>query len=58
MSITRINEFKAAEDKPEALFVFLKSLIPYISSCDGCLSCEVLQNNEDQSSFVVVENGT
>ena len=55
MSITRINEFQAAEDKAEELFEFLNSLTPYISSSDGCLSCEVLRSTEDQGSFVVLE---
>ncbi len=55
MSIKRINEFQAAEDKPEELFEFLKSLVPYISSSEGCSSCEVLWNDEIQASFVVLE---
>ena len=55
MSITRINEFKSAENKDEELFKFLKSLIPYISSSDGCLSCEVLQSLENSSNFIVIE---
>lgn len=44
MGITRINEFQAAEGKAEELFTFLKSLIPYISSSEGCKSCEVLRS--------------
>ncbi len=55
MSITRINEFQAAEGKSEELADFLKSLVPYISSCEGCTSCEVLRNREDQDRFVVIE---
>ena len=55
MSITRINEFQAAEGKEEELFLFLKSLMPYISSSQGCLSCEVLRSEEDNNSFVVLE---
>jgi quinol monooxygenase YgiN len=55
MNITRINEFKATEDKEEKLFEFLNSLVPYISSCEDCLSCEVLRSHDDQSSFVVIE---
>ncbi len=55
MSITRINEFQAAEGKAEELFGFLKSLIPHISSSEGCKSCEVLRNKDSQESFVVIE---
>lgn len=55
MTITRINEFQAAESKAEELFEFLKSLIPYILSSTGCLSCEVLRNDENRNSFIVIE---
>ena len=55
MSITRINTFQAAEGKGEDLYHFLKSLAPYITSCDGCISCEVLRNNESSEHFVIIE---
>ncbi|WDE12984.1 putative quinol monooxygenase [Thalassomonas haliotis] len=55
MSVTRINEFLAAEGKAEELFTFLKSLMSYISSSDGCESCEVLQSNDNEHIFVVIE---
>ncbi|MES2825725.1 MAG: antibiotic biosynthesis monooxygenase family protein [Pseudomonadota bacterium] len=55
MSIIRINEFQAAEGKGDELFNFLKTLIPYISSSDGCLSCEVLRKTDDSNNFVVLE---
>jgi len=55
MNVTRINEFQAAEGKAEELFEFLKSLLPYITSSEGCESCEVLRNKDAQESFVVIE---
>jgi heme oxygenase (mycobilin-producing) len=55
MSITRINEFQAAAGESENLFIFLKSLIPYISGSEGCISCEVLRNASASDSFVVIE---
>ncbi|MFC3152281.1 putative quinol monooxygenase [Litoribrevibacter euphylliae] len=55
MSITRINEFQAADGKAADLFTFLKSLKTYISSSPGCESCEVLQSNDNDSLFVVIE---
>src|SRR5665213_380453 len=55
MSIIRINEFQAAAGKGENLFSFLKSLVPYISSCEGCLSCEVLKHSDKTGEFVVLE---
>jgi len=55
MSITRINEFQAAEGKVVELFTFLKELKEYIASSQGCESCEVLQNKDNESLFVVIE---
>ncbi|MBU2978775.1 antibiotic biosynthesis monooxygenase family protein [Alteromonas sp. C1M14] len=55
MSVTRINKFKSADGKEAELFDFLKSLTPYITSSEGNLSYEVLQNSEDQSDFVIIE---
>ena len=55
MSITRINEFQAAEGKSNECFDFLKSLVPHISSSEGCISCDVLRNTENENSFVVLE---
>jgi len=55
MSITHITEFEAAENQSDALYEFLQSLIPYISSSQGCLSCEILKSTDDASRFVAVE---
>lgn len=55
MSITRVNEFQSAQEKEEKLFKFLKSLISYITSSEGCISCEVLRSNESKDKFLVIE---
>ena len=55
MSVTRLNEFQAAKGKGQALYDFLKSLIPYIQNSNGCLSCEVLRNQENPDVFIVIE---
>lgn len=55
MSITRINEFQTTQEKSDELFVFLKSLAPYISSSDGCLSYDVLREHESDNCFIVIE---
>jgi len=55
MTVTRITEFTAAENKATDLYEFLKSLIPYISSCEGCSLCEVLQNVDNELNFTVIE---
>lgn len=52
--ITRISEFQAAPGKEDDLYVFLKSLVPYISSCEGFLSCEVLRDAEKTDYFAVL----
>lgn len=55
MEVTRINEFQASEGNSAELHGFLKSLMPYINSSQGCISCEVLQNIEDTTIFFVIE---
>jgi quinol monooxygenase YgiN len=55
MSITRINKFEAAPNKAEELDGFLKSILPYISSCEGSLSCEILRDVENKNKFAVIE---
>ncbi len=55
MNITRVNQFQSAQKKEEELFKFLKSLIPYITSSEGCISCEILRSNESKDQFLVIE---
>lgn len=53
--ITRVNRFRALDDKTEQMFEFLQSLVPYISGCDGCISCELLRQQDDPSRMLVIE---
>lgn len=55
MTVTRINQFKAAPQQEDALYDFLHSLIPYITASEGNQGCEVLRHHEAKDSFVVVE---
>ena len=55
MSITHITEFEAAENQEDDLYAFLQSLIPYILSSQGCLSCEILKSTDDASRFVAID---
>lgn len=55
MIITRINEFQSAIDKTDELYTFLQSLIPYISTSEGCISCEVLRSMDHVDIFVFIE---
>lgn len=55
MSVTRINYFRAATGKTEALSEFLNSLVPYIEQSSGCLSCQVLQSDDESTEFVIIE---
>lgn len=55
MSIARISEFHALKGKSEELYIFLGSMMSYITSSQGCISCEVLRNKDDAESFVVIE---
>jgi len=55
MSITRINRFQAAPTKADELHEFLNSILPYISSSEGSLSCEILRDVENSDKFAVIE---
>ena len=55
MRVTRINEFRAKDEKAEALRTFLAPVIPMIASSAGCLSCQLLQSHENPTRFVVLE---
>lgn len=55
MNVIRVTEFQATKDSVEALYEFLQSLIPYISSSQGCVSCEVLRKVDESDKFVVIE---
>jgi heme oxygenase (mycobilin-producing) len=55
MKVTRINEFRAKEGMAEALRSFLTPVIPLIASSPGCLSCQLLQSQDNPRRFVVLE---
>lgn len=55
MSIVRVNEFTAAAEKSSELYTFLQTLVPYISSAKGCISCELLKHNEHSDQFMMIE---
>ena len=55
MSVTRINDFRAREDKADALRALLTQIIPSIASLKGCLSCKLLQSQDAPSRFIVLE---
>ena len=55
MAITRINQFQASSGNEENMQLFLQSLVPYISGSLGCISCEVLRNDDNPSQCIVLE---
>lgn len=55
MSVSRIGEFKASEGKTDELRDFMPSVIPIILSSEGCESCQLFQNQEDPSKFLMIE---
>jgi quinol monooxygenase YgiN len=55
MNVTRINRFKAKEGMAISLHEFLMSIVPLVEQSQGCASCQVLQNQENQNEFVVIE---
>ncbi len=55
MSITRISEFQAKDGQAQGLREFLNSIVPTIEASEGCLSCRLLQDQDDERRFVVIE---
>ena len=55
MSVTRINDFRAKEGKADALRALLAQVIPGIASSRGCVSCKLLQSQDNPARFVVLE---
>lgn len=55
MSVKRIGEVQAAAGRVDELRNFMLSIIPMILSSEGCLFCELLQNQEDASKFMMIE---
>lgn len=54
-SVTRINEFLAAEGKAEALGAFMQGVVNIVLKAPGCLDCRLLRHHEDGSRFAVIE---
>ena len=55
MSITRISEFQAKDGQTQGLRDFLNSIVPTIEASEGCRSCRLLQDRDDERRFVVFE---
>lgn len=55
MAITRINQFRARDDKGPALREFLRSIIVLIVDAPGCRSCELLSRDDDPTRFAIIE---
>ena len=55
MSVKRIGEVQAKEGRIDDLREFMVSILPLIRGSEGCLSCELLQNEADASKFLMIE---
>lgn len=55
MGVTRVNKFEAKEGMATGLHEFLMSIVPLVEQSQGCMSCQVLQNQERLNEFVVIE---
>lgn len=55
MSITRINEFQAAEGKEETLLNFLKKVVGMVKDSPGNLGCQLLQKDGEPTYFTILE---
>lgn len=55
MSITRINEFHAADGSSAALKEFLGSIIAQIEDAPACRGCELLVDPADPALLAIIE---
>jgi quinol monooxygenase YgiN len=55
VSIARIGETQAKAGMEAALSDFLVSIMPLILSSQGCLSCELFQDQEYPGKFIMIE---
>jgi len=55
MAHIKLNEFEARIGKSDELNQFLESLIPYIRSSDGCITCEMVKHHKEPSKFSILE---
>lgn len=55
MSVSRIGELQAKEGLIENLREFLISIIPLITSAEGCESVHLYQRQGDPAKFMMIE---
>ena len=55
MSVIRLGEMQAAQGKADELGDFLRSIVPIITGSEGCVSCQLLLNQDDPTKFVMME---
>lgn len=55
MRVIRMGEMQAAEGKSDELRAFLLSIVPLITGSEGCVSCQLLHNQDDPAKFAMIE---
>lgn len=55
MSVVRINEFRALEGRRDELRDVLGAILPAIRESAGCIACQLLESQDDEQKFVVLE---
>jgi len=55
VSVVRINEFEALAGRRDELRAVLHSILPSIRAADGCLSCQLLESEDNIQHFVILE---
>ncbi|WP_286270842.1 putative quinol monooxygenase [Thalassotalea hakodatensis] len=53
--IHRVNQFYAADNQAQSLKEFFQELVDYINNSEGCMGCQLLQDEQDDSHFVILE---
>ncbi|MEM7163822.1 MAG: antibiotic biosynthesis monooxygenase family protein [Planctomycetota bacterium] len=55
MTVTRISEFRAQPGQETALCNLINQFLPAIEGSAGCVSCQLLQGQDDPTRIVAVE---
>jgi quinol monooxygenase YgiN len=55
VSVTRINEFRVKDGQSKRVGDFLSSIVSVIEASEGCRSCRLMQDLDDERSFVIIE---
>ena len=55
MSVTRLNHFEAKRGREVELKTLLGSIMSIVRNSSGCVSCQLLESQDEPAKFVILE---